>query len=49
MYVPNVRVMTIGYMAGAAFGNSTADTTDYTKDLLSSLVDKREEDDVSDR
>lgn len=47
--VPNVRVMTFGYMAGAAFGNSTADITDYAKDLLSSLVDKREEDDVSDR
>lgn len=39
--------MTFGYNADAAFGNSTADITDHDKELLSSLVDKREEDDVS--
>lgn len=44
--VPNARVMTFGYNADAAFGNTTADIIDHAKGLLSSLVDKREEDDV---
>ncbi|KAH0552892.1 hypothetical protein GP486_006908, partial [Trichoglossum hirsutum] len=43
--VPNARVLTFGYNANAAFGNSTADIVDHAKSLLSSLVDKREEDD----
>ena len=44
--VPDVRVMTFGYNADAAFGNTTADIVDHAKDLLSSLVDKRERDNV---
>lgn len=47
MDVPGARVMTFGYNADAAFGNSTADILDHAKDLLSSLVDKREEAEVS--
>jgi len=43
--VPNVRVMSYGYNASAAFGNTTADIVDHAKGLLSSLIDKREEDD----
>ena len=38
--------MTFGYNADAAFGGTTADIIDHAKSLLSSLVDKREEDDV---
>jgi hypothetical protein len=38
--------MTFGYNASAAFGNTVADIVDHAKGLLSSLVDKREEDDV---
>ncbi|KAH0556587.1 hypothetical protein GP486_005564 [Trichoglossum hirsutum] len=34
--------MTFGYNADAAFGNSAADILDHVKDLLSSLIDKRE-------
>ncbi len=44
--VPNVRIMTFGYNASAAFGNTTADIMDHAKGLLTCLVDKREEDDV---
>lgn len=44
--IPYARVMTFGYNADAAFGNTTADIVDHAKGLLSSLVDKREEDDV---
>jgi hypothetical protein len=39
--------MTYGYNASAAFGNTTADIIDHAKGLLSSLIDKREEEDVS--
>ena len=39
--------MTFGYDASTAFGNSTADIVDHAKALLSSLVDKREEENVS--
>ncbi|KAI9773955.1 MAG: hypothetical protein M1839_001967 [Geoglossum umbratile] len=42
--VPNARIMTFGYNADVAFGNTTSDITDHAKALLSSLVDKREED-----
>lgn len=38
--------MTFGCNADTAFGNTTADIIDHAKSLLSSLVDKREEDDV---
>ena len=38
--------MTFGYNADVAFGNTTADIIDHAKSLLSSLIDKREEDDV---
>ncbi|RDL41952.1 Uncharacterized protein BP5553_01931 [Venustampulla echinocandica] len=41
--IPDARVMTFGYNADAAFGNTTADIVDHAKDLLSSLIDKREE------
>jgi hypothetical protein len=44
--VPYTRVMTFGYDATAAFGDTTADIADHAKDLLISLVDEREEDDV---
>jgi hypothetical protein len=39
--------MSFGYNANAAFGNTTADITDHAKGLLSFLIDKREEEDVS--
>ncbi len=39
--------MTFGYNAAAAFGNSMSDFEDHAKDLLSSLVDKRQTNDVS--
>lgn len=41
--VPEARVLTFGYNADAAFGNTTADIVDHAKDLLGSLIDKREE------
>jgi hypothetical protein len=44
--VPNARIMTFGYNANVVFGNTTADIIDHAKGLLSSLIDKREEDDV---
>ncbi|KAH8588254.1 hypothetical protein B0O99DRAFT_693645 [Bisporella sp. PMI_857] len=40
--IPEARVMTFGYNATAAFGNTTADIVDHAKDLLGSLLDKRE-------
>jgi hypothetical protein len=46
-HVPNVRVMSFGYNADAAFGSTTASIMDHARDLLGSLVDKREEDDAS--
>ena len=45
--VTGSRVMSFGYNAKAAFGNSTADIMDHAKDLLSSLIDEREEHNVS--
>lgn len=41
--IPDARIMTFGYNAALAFGQSTAEVTDCAKSLLSSLVDKREE------
>ena len=45
--VTGSRVMSFGYNAKAAFGNSTADIMDHAKDLLSCLIDERQEDNVS--
>jgi hypothetical protein len=45
--VQNMRVMSFGYNASAAFGNTTATIADHARDLLGCLVDKREEGDVS--
>ena len=47
--VPDARVMSFGYNADAAFGNTTAGIIDHAKSLLTSLIDKREEDDVNGR
>src|ERR1700712_2200590 len=41
--IPDARIMTFGYNADAAFGQSTAEIVDHAKSLLASLVDKREE------
>ncbi|KIM82088.1 hypothetical protein PILCRDRAFT_484446 [Piloderma croceum F 1598] len=41
--VPDARILNFGYNASAAFGNTTAEVIDHAKDLLSSLLDKREE------
>ncbi|KAK5202612.1 hypothetical protein LTR41_011644 [Exophiala xenobiotica] len=41
--VHDARIMTSGYNAHAAFGQSTAEVIDHAKSLLASLVDKREE------
>lgn len=43
--IPEARIMTFGYNANVAFGNTTADIVDHAKDLLGSLIDKREEKD----
>ncbi|KAK5215128.1 hypothetical protein LTR96_011450 [Exophiala xenobiotica] len=40
---PDSRVMTFGYNAHAAFGESMAEVIYHAKSLLASLVDKREE------
>lgn len=42
--VKDARILTFGYDAMAAFGQSTADVIDHAKSLLSSLIDKRDED-----
>ncbi|KAN0079157.1 Alpha/Beta hydrolase fold [Elaphomyces granulatus] len=47
--VKNIRVMSFGYSASAAFGNTTATIADHAKDLLACLVDKREEEDEKTR
>ncbi|KAK5215750.1 hypothetical protein LTR47_009949 [Exophiala xenobiotica] len=41
--IPDARIMTFGYNADVAFGQSTAEIIDHAKSLLVSLVDKREE------
>jgi triacylglycerol esterase/lipase EstA (alpha/beta hydrolase family) len=41
--------MTFGYNAAAAFGNSMSDFEDHARDLLSSLVDRRQRDDEMQR
>ena len=46
--VPGARIFTFGYNANACFGDSTtAEITDHAKDLMISLSDEREDDDVS--
>jgi len=44
--VESARVMSFEYNAAFAFGGSTADVGDHAKDLLSDLIDKREQDEV---
>jgi hypothetical protein len=44
--IPDSRIMTFGYNADVAFGQSTAEIVDHAKGLLASLVDKREESEV---
>ena len=45
-HIPDARIMTFGYNADAAFGQSTAEVTDHAKSLLTGLVDKREDSQV---
>ncbi len=45
--VVGARVFSFSYNADIAFGNTTADIVDHSRDLLSCLIDKREERDVS--
>lgn len=44
--VPGACVLSFGYNANTVFGNTTADILDHAKDLLGSLLDKREKPDV---
>jgi hypothetical protein len=44
--IPDARIMTFGYNADVAFGQSTAEIADHAKSLLASLVDKRDEPEV---
>ena len=44
--IPDARIMTFGYNANAAFGQSTAEVVDHAKSLLVSLLDKRENSEV---
>jgi hypothetical protein len=41
--IPDARIMTFGYKADVAFGQSTAEIIDHAKSLLTSQVDTREE------
>ena len=45
--LPRGRILTFGYNATAAFENSVADIVDHGRELLGSLVERREEKDVS--
>lgn len=45
----SARIMSFGYNAAAAFGRTTADVIDHSKNLLSSLINKREDDEEIDR
>ena len=47
--VKGARIMTFGYNADIAFGNTTASIKDHAMDLLGCLVDEREDDAVSGR
>jgi hypothetical protein len=43
--VPEAQMVAFGYNAVASFGNATAAIVDHAKDLVGSLIDKREEED----
>jgi hypothetical protein len=45
--LPGARVMTFGYNAAAAFGNSVAEIRDHARGLLGELIEKRERSFVS--
>ena len=45
--MPGARIFTFGYNADVCFGNTTAEIVDHAGDLLSSLIDEREDDQVS--
>lgn len=45
--IEGARVMTYGYNADFAFGNTVADVMDFAKDLLNSVIDERESEEVS--
>jgi hypothetical protein len=45
--LPRARIMTYGYNALPAFGNSVADIRDHARGLLESLVERREDGNVS--
>lgn len=47
--IEDARVMNYAYNADVAFGNTVADIMDFAKDLLNSLIDKREREEVSRR
>ena len=44
--VKGARILSYGYNADVAFGNTTANVWDHAKSLLGSLIDEREPDDV---
>ena len=45
--IKGARVMSYAYNADFAFGNTVADIMDFAKDLLNSLIDKRDQEEVS--
>ena len=45
--IKDARVMNYAYNADFAFGNTVADIVDSAKDLLNCLIDKREQEEVS--
>lgn len=44
--VKGARILSYGYNADVAFGNTTVNVWDHAKSLLGSLIDERETDDV---
>ena len=44
--IRDARVMTFGYNAAVAFGQSTLDVIDHAESLLASLIDKRDEPEI---
>ena len=47
--LPDARIMTLGYNADAAFGQSVATVVDHAKSLLAGLIDERDEPEVGKR
>jgi len=45
--IQNARILSFGYNADIAFGNTTASIKDHAQDLLGSLIDEREKADIS--